>query len=53
MKKNKNQNKWSAFVAFWLSQAVSQLGSSMTGYALNLWVFSKTHSAMTLSLMSF
>ena len=25
----------------------------MTGYALNLWVFNKTHSAMTLSLMSF
>lgn len=50
---SKNQSKWSTFVAFWLSQAVSQLGSSMTGYALNLWVFSKTHSAMTLSLMSF
>lgn len=25
----------------------------MTGYALSLWVFSKTHSAMTLSRMSF
>lgn len=41
------------YILFWLSQAFSQLGSSMTGFALILWVYSKNGSAMTVSLMSF
>lgn len=41
------------FITFWLGQAVSQLGSSMTSFALTIWVFEKTHAAMTVSLMSF
>ena len=41
------------YVVFWLSQAVSQLGSSLTSYALILWVYEQEHSAMDVSLMSF
>ncbi len=47
-----NQN-FKKFIIFWLSQAVSQLGSAMTGFALILWVYSVRHSAMTVSLMTF
>lgn len=41
------------YIMFWLSQAVSQLGSQMTSFALILWAYSKNNSAMTVSLMSF
>jgi len=41
------------YIIFWLSQAFSQLGSAMTGFALILWVYSDEGSAMTVSLMSF
>jgi MFS family permease len=36
-----------------LSQAISQLGSSMTSFALILWAYAKNGKAMTVSLMSF
>ncbi len=41
------------FMIFWLGQAVSQLGSFMTAFALTIWAFEKTHAAMTVSLLSF
>ena len=41
------------YIILWLSQCVSGLGSSMTGYALVLWAFQESHSAMAVSLMSF
>lgn len=41
------------FMIFWLGQAVSQLGSSMTAFALTIWAFEKTHAAMMVSLLSF
>lgn len=41
------------YIIFWLSQALSQLGSAMTGFALILWVYGEDGSAMTVSLMSF
>lgn len=41
------------FLIFWASQSVSQLGSSMTGFALILWAYQRTHSAMTISLLTF
>ncbi len=41
------------FLLFWASQAVSQLGSAMTSYALIIWAFAKTGSAITVSLMAF
>lgn len=46
-------NNFKRYIAFWLSQAVSQLGSAMTGFALILWAYTQKGSAMTVSLMSF
>lgn len=45
--------KWKTYIVFWLTQIISQLGSSMTSFALILWAYNKTHSAMSMSLMSF
>ena len=47
---NKNFRK---YIIFWLSQSISQLGSSMTGFALILWIFGLNSSAMTVSLLTF
>ena len=41
------------YIILWLSQGVSGLGSSMTGFALVLWAYGQNHSAMSVSLMSF
>ena len=41
------------YIILWLSQSVSGLGSSMTGFALVLWAYGQNHSAMSVSLMSF
>lgn len=41
------------YIVFWLSQALSQLGSAMTGFTLILWAYEQNGSAMTVSLMSF
>lgn len=46
-------NIFKRYIIFWLSQALSQLGSSMTGFALILWAYMQDGSAMTVSLMSF
>lgn len=45
--------KYKSFILFWLSQSVSQLGSAMTSFALILWNYEQSHSAMSVSLMSF
>lgn len=41
------------YIIFWLSQSISQLGSSMTSFALILWAYTQNNSALTVSLMSF
>lgn len=41
------------YIVLWLSQSVSGLGSSMTGFALVLWAYGQSQSAMSVSLMSF
>ena len=41
------------YIVFWASQTVSQLGSSMTGFALIIWAYKQTNSAMTVSLLTF
>lgn len=46
-------NRFKKYIIFWLSQSVSQLGSAMTGFALILWAYTKSNSALTVSLMSF
>ena len=40
-------------IILWLSQSVSQLGSSMTAFALVLWAYAQSHSALSVSVMSF
>lgn len=46
-------NNFKRYIVFWLSQALSQLGSSMTSFALILWVYTQKGTAMTVSLMTF
>lgn len=47
----KQQANFKTFIVFWLSQTVSQLGSAMIGYALVLWVYGQTNSALSVSLL--
>jgi len=47
MKTSKN------YLLFWLSQAVSELGSMMTSYALIIWSYTQTKSVMSVSLLTF
>ena len=41
------------YIVLWVSQSVSQLGSSMTAFALILWTYEQTNSALSVSIMSF
>lgn len=41
-----------AFFVLWPTQALSQLGSAMTSFALTLWLFERTGSALAASLLS-
>lgn len=41
------------YILLWISQSVSGLGSSMTGFAIILWAYGQSHSALSVSLMSF
>ena len=47
------ENSFKKYIILWLSQSVSGLGSSMTGFALVLWAYGQSHSAMSISLMTF
>ena len=38
------------FLFLWLGQSLSQIGSTMTGFALAIWAFQKTGSALVLSI---
>jgi len=40
-----------AFSLIWIGQIVSVLATNMSGFALTIWVFEKTQSAMSLSRM--
>jgi len=46
-------NNFKRYIVFWLSQALSQCGSSMTSFALILWAYTQKGTAMTVSLMTF
>ncbi|MCM1159215.1 MAG: MFS transporter [Bacteroidales bacterium] len=48
-----SNNKFGNFIFFWISQSISQLGSAMTSFALIIWAYKQTNSAMVVSLMSF
>lgn len=38
------------FVLLWLGQSISSLGSAMTSFAITIWAFERTGSALTLSI---
>lgn len=40
------------FLTLWATQSLSQLGSAMTGFALTLWLYQKTGSALQTALLS-
>ena len=40
------------FLALWSTQSLSQLGSSMTAFALTLWLYEKTGSALQTAMLS-
>lgn len=46
-------NNYKRYIIFWLSQAISQFGSSMTSFSLVLWAYTQNGTAMTVSLMTF
>ena len=50
MKNNYKQLK--TFLILWSTQSLSQLGSAMTGFALTLWLYEKTGSALQTALLS-
>lgn len=41
------------YIILWISQSISQLGSSMTAFALVLWAYGQSGSALSVSLLSF
>jgi len=47
------EEKFRKYIILWLSQSVSGLGGLMTAFALVLWAYEQSHSAMSVSLMSF
>jgi len=47
------KTNYKTFLIFWAGQTLSQLGSAMTGFALILWAFEGSGSAMAVSLMAF
>jgi DHA3 family macrolide efflux protein-like MFS transporter len=42
-----------AFLVIWFGQLVSLVGSSMTGFAISIYVWQLTESATSFSLMAF
>lgn len=45
-------NELKTFLILWLTQSLSQLGSAMTSFALTLWLYQKTGSALQTALLS-
>ncbi|MBO4291710.1 MAG: MFS transporter [Lachnospiraceae bacterium] len=47
MNQRSKRNELKDFYILWSTQSLSQLGSAMTGFALTLWLFEKTGSALS------
>ena len=48
----KTKNKMYNFMIFFISQTVSELGTSMTGFATAIWVYSNSGQVMSASLLA-
>ncbi len=53
MKKYNNIKGMKAFFILWFSQSISALGSSMTSFALILWVYQQKGTATSITLLAF
>lgn len=53
MKKENKINGMRPFLILWFSQSISTLGSSMTSFALILWVYGQDRTATSISMLSF
>ncbi len=47
-----NYKELKTFLILWSTQSLSQLGSAMTGFALTLWLYEKTGSALQTAVLS-
>lgn len=50
--KNKKENSLKNFYILWSTQSLSQLGSSITAFALTLWLYEKTGSALSTAALT-
>ena len=50
--KNKKENVLRDFYVLWSTQSISQLGSSITAFALTLWLYEKTGSALSTAVLT-
>lgn len=50
--KYKSISKMKTFLVLWSTQSLSHLGSTMTSFALTLWLYQKTGSALQTALLS-
>ena len=48
----KDEKKFSNFILLWATQTLSRLGSSLTPFALILWAYDKTGSALSTALLT-
>ena len=48
----KDERKFSSFILLWATQTLSRLGSSLTPFALILWAYGKTGSALSTALLT-
>ncbi len=49
---NKKENNLRDFYILWSTQSISQLGSSITAFALTLWLYEKTGSALSTAALT-
>ena len=49
---NRNNTGLRDFYLLWVTQGMSQLGSTMTGFALTLWLYEKTGSALSTAMLT-
>ena len=52
-KKLHKENQLHSFIILWGSQSISELGSSMTSFALVLWAYGQKGTAMSTVSMAF
>ena len=50
--KNKKENVLRDFFVLWSTQSISQLGSSITAFALTLWLYEKTGSSLSTAVLT-